>query len=151
MLIIYGANNKTPISTAEIDTIITAPAAMSFAIPTILEYLLWKIASSENSIAELNISAEITAEIVNNSMQNFVTEKWKQNAIASTKAAISKWTLILRSLLKVNLMPLRAFLKVFEKFCFLYFVINNPYTFQSLLLVCYNEIKIFLCLVVKPQ
>ena len=51
---------------------------MSFAIPTILQYLLWKIASSENSIAELNISAEITPAIVKSKMQNFTIEKFKQ-------------------------------------------------------------------------
>ena len=76
--------------TALIVTSITAPAAMSFAIPTILQYLLWKIASSENSIAELNISAEITPAIVNSKIQNFTIEKFKQYAVIRTSTAVKR-------------------------------------------------------------
>ena len=82
--IIGGVNRATPIIIAVIVTSITAPAAISFAIPTILEYLLWYIESKENSIAALNISDAITEVIVKSTMQNFTIEKFKQNAVIIT-------------------------------------------------------------------
>lgn len=42
---------------------ITAPAEISFAIPTRVEYLLWKTASRANSIAEFSISKPTTKPI----------------------------------------------------------------------------------------
>ena len=85
-----GANNNTPIIIAHIVTTITAPAAISFAMPTIFEYLLWNIASNANSIDELNISAHITEVIVKNNMQNRVIEKFRQYALIITNIDIKR-------------------------------------------------------------
>ena len=89
-LIIGGKNNKKPIITAINVVNITAPAAISFAIPTSFEYLFLYIASSENSKAELTISAQITAEIVKSNMQILVIEKLKHTAKAKIKIAAQK-------------------------------------------------------------
>ena len=89
-LMIGGKNNKKPIITAINVVNITAPTAISFAIPTSFEYLFLYIASSENSKAELTISEQITPEIVNSKIQIFVIEKFKHTAKIKIKSAAQK-------------------------------------------------------------
>lgn len=118
--------------------IITAPAAMSFAMPTSLEYLLWNIASSVNSIAEFTISAIITVAIAIKSRINSITLKCRQNPRMITKTATTKCILMFLSLFNANLIPLKEFLNVPAKPGALYFDTFAPlslgeYLFHHLL------------------
>ena len=79
-----------PIATAINVANITAPAEMSFAIPTKREYLLWNIASSVNSIAEFNISATTTRPIAKSNIQSFAMLKSKTNPKIITNNATKK-------------------------------------------------------------
>ena len=69
-----------PITSVINDANITAPAEISFAMPTIREYRLWKIESSVNSIAVFNISETITIAIANKIKQYSIAEKSKKYA-----------------------------------------------------------------------
>lgn len=145
-------NSNMPIMTAIIVANITAPAEISFAIPTSFEYLLWNTASSENSIAELNISATTTSAIANKSIHNRSMLKLHSTPSIITKAPANKCIRMFCSLFIANRIPFLAFLKVFENPCALNFVI--PFysnTFQRFLLHIYNKIIFIFCLVVKSQ
>jgi hypothetical protein len=91
---------------------ITAPAAMSFAIPTIFEYLFLKTASAANSIAEFIISVMITIAMVKRIMQIFAALNPSSSAVMSTSAAAPKCILMQSSALSASRKPFRAFLKV---------------------------------------
>ena len=60
---------------------ITAPAEISFAIPTSVENLLWKTASSENSMAELSISKPTTKPIAKKIIQIYIINKFFKTVI----------------------------------------------------------------------
>ena len=127
---------------------ITAPAEISFAIPTILENLLWKMESSVNSIAVLSISVTITCYITNKRTQNSNVENFNKVANISTINAIIMCIRILISLFTTRLKPFRAFLNVLWKPCDLNFVIFDiPKCFT---LFFYNKIIFFFGLMVKP-
>ena len=87
---IAGRNSIKPTTTAINEVNITAPAEISFAIPTSFEYLLWNTASRENSMAELTISAHITPDIVSKSTHIFVPENPRHTAKATINNAAQK-------------------------------------------------------------
>jgi hypothetical protein len=101
-----------PIMIAIVVAAKTAPAEMSFAMPTILEYLFLNTASSANSIAEFTISVIITIAIVKSTTQIFTAPKSRSTASKSAKTAAPKWIFMQSSARKARLKPFRAFLNV---------------------------------------